>query len=311
MANSLLQGFDKYKKTYSPGDILFQEGDSGDTFYIVQKGLVEISKETEDEETVIATIGPGEVIGEMAMAGEPSERSATARSQTETACLQFSKKQFDHLMEQSSEFRNRVLSILCTRLRKTSENLSALEKDNSILYKSALFFIGIIDKNRWYGAGSKNMILDPDIKKATSQFEVSEKSLELLLGTVSSEEFSSLKPEYRQRAMETVNKILETGLEKFHFTSPYGIDVFEDDTDFMKLNVEMAADHAKKLYLSIKERKTSLTKSQYEKIKTSYDRLNEIYVKNETDPTVNQADCGQLDAYLHALQRVMRSKKPD
>ena len=37
--------FDKFGQTIEPGRVIFHEGDTGDTMYIIQQGRVKITKE--------------------------------------------------------------------------------------------------------------------------------------------------------------------------------------------------------------------------------------------------------------------------
>jgi CRP-like cAMP-binding protein len=61
------------------GEVLFYEGEAGDHAYIIQDGLVEISRRVGVAEIFLATCGPGEIVGEMALIdGKP--RSATTRA---------------------------------------------------------------------------------------------------------------------------------------------------------------------------------------------------------------------------------------
>ena len=54
-------------KLYAKGEVIFREGEKGDTMYVIQSGKVKITKKTAAEEIVIAEIGKGEIFGEMAM----------------------------------------------------------------------------------------------------------------------------------------------------------------------------------------------------------------------------------------------------
>lgn len=66
-----------------PGEVLFSEGDPSGAVYQVREGEVEISIEVDGERKVIATLGPGEVFGELAMLSN-APRSATVRARQAT-----------------------------------------------------------------------------------------------------------------------------------------------------------------------------------------------------------------------------------
>ena len=53
------------EEKYKDGDIIFEEGSSGDWIYVVESGAVEISKIMHGEKEVLLELGPGEIIGEL------------------------------------------------------------------------------------------------------------------------------------------------------------------------------------------------------------------------------------------------------
>jgi putative peptide zinc metalloprotease protein len=66
---------------YQPGDTIVRQGDRGDRFYIVVDGQVDVIREEAGATTHLATLGPGEVFGEMALLNQ-APRSATVRART-------------------------------------------------------------------------------------------------------------------------------------------------------------------------------------------------------------------------------------
>lgn len=61
------------------GEVLFCEGDQGDFAYIIESGLIEITRHINAVEVTLATCGPGDLVGEMALIDD-SPRSATVRA---------------------------------------------------------------------------------------------------------------------------------------------------------------------------------------------------------------------------------------
>lgn len=66
---------------YEPGEVVFEEGDSGDSLFMIMSGQVEILKRFGDSQETVRSLGPGEYFGEMALLGR-HPRSAGARALT-------------------------------------------------------------------------------------------------------------------------------------------------------------------------------------------------------------------------------------
>jgi CRP/FNR family cyclic AMP-dependent transcriptional regulator len=64
---------------YRDGEILFEEGNSGDWVYVVLSGEVEVSKTVDGKTFILGTLKPGEVFGELALIGAV-RRTATTRA---------------------------------------------------------------------------------------------------------------------------------------------------------------------------------------------------------------------------------------
>lgn len=76
------------------GEVLFREGDPGDNAYIIDSGLLEISRQTGRADMIIGTAGVGEMVGEMALI-DSQPRSATAKALKPTVLTVVPKEHFD------------------------------------------------------------------------------------------------------------------------------------------------------------------------------------------------------------------------
>jgi CRP-like cAMP-binding protein len=97
----------------APGDILFEEGEIGDALYVVISGSVAVEKKGE----VIATIGAGECVGEMAaLDWEP--RSATIIAEQATSLIRLDRNDLMDLFADHPDLVGRLANVLVERLRE-------------------------------------------------------------------------------------------------------------------------------------------------------------------------------------------------
>jgi len=99
-------------ETYASGEMVFMEGEPGDTMYVVLEGHVEIRV----GEKALEVAGPGTVIGEMALINL-STRSATAIAQDDCTLVPVDEKQFLSLVLRRPRFALSVMEIMANRLR--------------------------------------------------------------------------------------------------------------------------------------------------------------------------------------------------
>ncbi len=108
---------------FPKGQVIIHEGDQGDSFFQIISGLTRVFRTSEDGvEVTLATIGPGESFGEMALlTGEP--RSASVETLESSGVLVISKQSFDQLAAENPEFSLALSRVLSSRLAKGGFNL--------------------------------------------------------------------------------------------------------------------------------------------------------------------------------------------
>lgn len=111
-----------------PNEILFTEGEHGDSMAFVLIGDLSVLKTTPDGKQVkVGRVRTGESIGEMALIDMLS-RSATVQAEQRTAILLLNKADFDSIINDypriGVEILRGIAVILSIKLRRTSENLS-------------------------------------------------------------------------------------------------------------------------------------------------------------------------------------------
>lgn len=84
--------------TMAPDKTIIRERDPGDAMFVLHTGNVEVCKENESGFlNVLATLGPGDVFGEVALL-DKAPRNSSVRSRTATGLFTLSKTDFDHLL---------------------------------------------------------------------------------------------------------------------------------------------------------------------------------------------------------------------
>jgi CRP/FNR family cyclic AMP-dependent transcriptional regulator len=107
------------------GELVFSEGDPADACYWVERGLVKVSMASpQGEERVIALLGPGAILGELALIdGEP--RSATVAALQHTTLRRVLRDEFEKLVGANPNTHHELAMLLASRLRRTDEALAA------------------------------------------------------------------------------------------------------------------------------------------------------------------------------------------
>jgi len=98
--------------TFSARQQIFAEGEPGDVMFVVKEGEVDIVVHG----AVVETIGPGGILGEMALI-DRNPRSATAVAKTDCQLVPISEKRFQFLVQQTPYFAIEVMRVLAQRLR--------------------------------------------------------------------------------------------------------------------------------------------------------------------------------------------------
>jgi NADH:ubiquinone reductase (H+-translocating) len=81
---------------FEAGDVVFQQGDLGDSVYVIEEGECDVLQAQDGSEKLLATLKGGDYFGEMALLSDKS-RNATIRARTSTNVLIIPKGDFDKL----------------------------------------------------------------------------------------------------------------------------------------------------------------------------------------------------------------------
>lgn len=107
------------ERKYSAGTTLFSQGDTGVGLYILTGGKVRIIQAVNPDraEEEIATVGTGDVLGEMALLDD-LPRSATAIAVEDVTALLLPVWEFRSTLQSHPTIALKLLSVLSRRLRK-------------------------------------------------------------------------------------------------------------------------------------------------------------------------------------------------
>lgn len=107
---------------YPADHVVFNEGEPGDSFYIIKSGMVRVfhpanpQSNDPDEEKEVAMLGDNDFFGEMALISE-KPRNATTRTVEETQCFKLVKDDFIQLVSSNPNMAGRISSEFLKRLK--------------------------------------------------------------------------------------------------------------------------------------------------------------------------------------------------
>ena len=110
-------------EVYKDGDIIVQEGSTGREMYVIQAGKVQVSKSMGSTVIVLATLGEGEVFGEMSLI-DAQPRSATVRALGETRVITIDHESFLRRVRSAPFLALNILRQMGTRIRELDHSLS-------------------------------------------------------------------------------------------------------------------------------------------------------------------------------------------
>jgi CRP/FNR family transcriptional regulator, cyclic AMP receptor protein len=110
-------------RNWDRGEVIFREGDSGDTCYLLRSGAVVLTREHQDGRMVaLAELRAGALFGELAMfRGET--RSATAEAIESTEAVALLAPDMTRLIRGNPDIATELLAALAERVSRTTERL--------------------------------------------------------------------------------------------------------------------------------------------------------------------------------------------
>lgn len=114
------------RRRFRRGEVIFHQGDPGDSLHVVATGAVKIVlPSAEGEEAIIATLRPGDFFGELALL-DGAPRSATATSLEQTEVMVLPRQVFMELLDTLPGLRDALLTGLARELRRLTGHVEEL-----------------------------------------------------------------------------------------------------------------------------------------------------------------------------------------
>jgi EAL domain-containing protein (putative c-di-GMP-specific phosphodiesterase class I) len=159
---------DKYRKVFYPGGVIFREGEAADSAYIIESGRVEISALVDGEQKALATLGPGELFGEMALV-DAGVRTATATALDKVELVVVSQDYARAKLEQADPMISLFLRVIMERFRglRNHVNHSAIPQEPYDCQRSSEY-----EENRHFVQEVARMNRDLHLALDSQQFDI-------------------------------------------------------------------------------------------------------------------------------------------
>jgi len=123
---------DKYgrEKSLSKGSLLFSQGDESEGLFIIKSGRAKVFISDENgKEMLIAILGPGEVVGEIASL-DGQTRTASVVALEPTKVLQIAQSDFKRFLAENQDVAFEIIQVLTKRIRSYANSVSNLAFKN-------------------------------------------------------------------------------------------------------------------------------------------------------------------------------------
>ena len=274
-------------KTLNDSEILFNQGDVGDSCYIVMSGRVQaIINHGEDNEIILGELKKGDIIGDMALiTGE--KRSATIKALKLSRLIYISKKSFENVMYNNPKALMEVSKALINRL-KFKDNK---EKVNKNIIIGIVSFLDNKTTQQFYNSLNTNLKLfgnSENLTEITNNLDSNNDSLNfeiLLENIISSNDFLILHSndinnlEWKKNIVKYSDQVIILGNPKNLKTiSSEESEIFNN---YSNINI-------KKLWLILNHDKDTIVPNKTNKIINIRNGIKVFHIKNNNNSDIKR-----------------------
>jgi CRP/FNR family transcriptional regulator, cyclic AMP receptor protein len=145
-------------RRYEPGQIIFREGDTGDTSYVIRDGGVRVMRNHSDGRTItLAELRSGHIFGELAML-DSETRSATVQAIERTSAIAILAGDLRRLLSKHPEIALKMLAGFAARLRAANERISS-QSFQTVPSRVASVLLRQVETLQAEGAGERDVLV--------------------------------------------------------------------------------------------------------------------------------------------------------
>jgi CRP-like cAMP-binding protein len=139
------------RRRYARHEVIFHEGDPGDTLHLIAHGRVAVAVATPmGDTTTLTVLGAGQFFGELALVGNQPVRTATVTALEPTETLALRQQQFDELRRDHPTIDRFLVAVLAEQVKRLSTQLLEalfVDAETRVLRR-------LLDLAQEYGEGS-------------------------------------------------------------------------------------------------------------------------------------------------------------
>jgi CRP-like cAMP-binding protein len=118
-----------HERGFEPGQLIFDEGDSGEFLYVIQAGEVELTRAGPSGRRLVGRLGPGEFFGEMSVV-LGGERRIRATAVSPVRLLAVDGRTLEEMCVERPEVAIRLIQRLAARVIDLEKRLAAMGADD-------------------------------------------------------------------------------------------------------------------------------------------------------------------------------------
>jgi len=107
---------ERFRRRLAEGEVLFRAGDPGDCAYVVEAGQLEVSVDRDGQRDVLAEVGPGALLGEVALL-DNGARMATVTATAPSVLRVLTRRHLGERLDAADPLLRHILHLLTARFR--------------------------------------------------------------------------------------------------------------------------------------------------------------------------------------------------